>query len=214
MEKPKPSILLMGLFVLLVFTVSISIIIKKSPDSAISGNAVSDIQNLPFGLNLSLVAFIGQWVILLLIVLVGYLKFIKHKKEEEEKVKTFVIPKDLPKSQTNLDVFYHLLQENKSLGLGIIAKLFNLRKEKALEWARILEEKNLVTIEYPAFSDPEVRIKGYKEEMEKEREQKKADKKILEMKNDNSRRDISEENKKIQEAKKTEVKKSGSESEQ
>lgn len=166
MRKFKLSVLFMGIFVILVFGISLFFFVRGDPRSGVSGLFVDSLNNLPFEMNLSLIAFIGQWAILLLIVVLGYLKFLKHRKEEEEKVKSFIIPTTLPKSKTNLDVFYDLIKQNKILSLGIISKLFNLSKEKSLEWARILEDKDLVTIEYPAFSEPEVRLRGYKEEKE------------------------------------------------
>lgn len=62
------------------------------------------------------------------------------------------------RSETNLDVFYNLLKDKKSLSIKTVAKLFKVSREKALEWAKILENHELVTIEYPTFSVPEVKI--------------------------------------------------------
>lgn len=170
MTKLKTSVFFMGFFILLVFGLSIFFFVRGNQEPSISGSFIDDFGSLPFEMNLSLIAFVGQWVLLLLIVFIGYLRFLKHRREEEAKIRTFVIPQNLPKPQTNIDVFYSLIKEQKALSLTIISKLFKINKEKALEWARILEDKELVTIEYPAFSDPEVRIKGYKE-VEKESEQ-------------------------------------------
>ena len=172
MAKIRLGVLLMGFFVLLAFGLSLNLFIKGDPRSNISGLVFGNFESLPFKMNLSLIAFVGQWVLLLFIVFIGYLRFLKHRREEEVKVNSFTIPQYLPKPQTNFDVFYNLLKENKTLSLNVIARLFKISKEKALEWARILEEKDLAVIEYPAFSDPEVRIKGYKESMEKEKQAK------------------------------------------
>lgn len=169
MGKSKIGVLIMGVFLLTVFIVSLILFLNGDPRATISGLAFSNLQELPFEMNLSLIAFVGQWVVLLLIVFIAYMRFLKHRREEEEKVKTFTIPKDLPKSTTNLDVMYDLLQQNKSLSVSIISRLFSITKEKALEWARILEDKDLVIIEYPAFSDPEVRLKDSKDEPNEEK---------------------------------------------
>lgn len=136
------------------------------------------IQEIPTGINMSLIAFIVQWLILLLVIILAYTKFLKHRKEEDEKIENFVIPKPSSKAETNMDVFYSLLMEKKSLSMGTISKVFKLSKEKALEWAKILEDHDLATIEYPAFSDAEIKIKGYDLEKKKLDEQKKAQKKL------------------------------------
>ena len=77
------------------------------------------------------------------------------------------IPQNLSKSETEIDVLYRLLQEKKSLSVATIAKTFGITKEKAIEWAKILEDNDLATVEYPAFNDPQVEIKGLDEEKDK-----------------------------------------------
>jgi hypothetical protein len=165
MEK-KVGVFLMGIFIALVVGFNLySYFSKDSTNSmsgmAINGNAVSQI-------NISLIAFVLQWVVLLAIVMFAYMKFLKHRKEEEEKVENFIIPSLKSKAETNIDIFYALLLEKKSLTSGTIAKVFKITKDQALEWAKILEEHGLASIEYPAFSDPEIRIQKESEEEEEE----------------------------------------------
>ena len=50
------------------------------------------------------------------------------------------------------------MKEKTSLSTATVAKAFLISKEQALEWGKILEEHNLASIEYPAFSDPEITI--------------------------------------------------------
>ena len=153
----KVGTILMGLFVLAFSSVNLYFYFNRdNPNSPISGMAITE---LPLGLNMSVIAFILQWVVLLLVVMFAYMKFLKHRKEEDEKIGSFVIPTPKSRSETNMDVFYKFLKEKKSLSTRTISKLFTITKEKALDWARILEEHELVIIEYPAFSDPEVKIK-------------------------------------------------------
>ena len=153
MAKIKTSTLFMGVFVIAFF--GVNLFLYKSDKSPISGLFVG---TLPSGVNLSVVAFIVQWIILLLIVLLAYTRFRKHRKEEEVKISGFIIPQSLSKSQTSLDVLYKLIKEKQSLSVGVISRLFKIPKDKALEWAKILENDELVTIEYPAFADPEIKI--------------------------------------------------------
>ncbi|MEK6926149.1 MAG: hypothetical protein AABW50_02635 [Nanoarchaeota archaeon] len=161
MAKFKRSTVFMSMFIAAFF--GINIFLYRSDRSPLSGLFVG---NLPAGINFSLVAFIVQWIILLLIVLLAYTRFLKHRKEEETKIRGFIIPSSLSKSETYLDVLYKLLKEKKSLSVGIISKVFKIPKDKALEWAKMLENDELVTIEYPAFADPEIKIMQNEEKKE------------------------------------------------
>lgn len=174
----KVGVSLMGIFMVLFIGVSLfSYYTRQNPNSAISGMIIGDVAA---NVNISLVAFILQWVILLVVVIFGYMRFLKHRKEEEEKIANFVIPAPKTEAETNIDAFYTLLQDKKSLTTGTVAKAFKITKEQALDWGKILEEHALVTIEYPAFADPEIKIPESKEEKEKrlqkEKEKKEAQK--------------------------------------
>ena len=153
----------MGLFVLVFSGLNLYLYFSGTLNNytGISGEAVSDI---PEKLNFSLIAFVGQWVLLLMIVMFAYSKFLKHKKAEDMVLKNqnFIIPTG--KSETPLDAFYFLIKQKGILHTGVVATLFKISKETALDWAKMLEEEDLVTVEYPAFSEPEIRIKGYKKE--------------------------------------------------
>ena len=120
--------------------------------------AISDIGKRIVKLDLSTIIFIAQWLIILVIVLIFYIKFLKHKKEEKISSKSLEI-KEKKGTGTDLDTLYDLLKERKNLKISIIAKTFKINDEKALEWCKILENYNLATIEYPAFAEPEVGIK-------------------------------------------------------
>jgi hypothetical protein len=152
----KAGVKLMGIFVVLFIGLSLfSYYSRKNSASTMSGMSIT---NLPIGINLGLIAFIAQWIVLLMVVIFAYTKFLKHRKEEAEKIAHFVIPKLKSQGETEIDLFYRLLKEKKSLTSGTVAKAFNITKEQALNWAKILEEHNLVLIEYPAFADPEFKV--------------------------------------------------------
>ncbi|MFH1585155.1 MAG: hypothetical protein ABIB79_00120 [archaeon] len=151
----------------------------KKDSGSISGMAFQNISQ-SLGVNISLIAFIGQWVILLLIVFITYMRFLKHKKEEESKCVYHITTQKKSRSQTDLDVLYNLLKDKKSVSTATISKIFKITKDQALEWAKILENHELAVIEYPAFDDPEVRI--YEKEVEEkteEEEQKPSQQKEL-----------------------------------
>ena len=164
MEKRKykvhPFVIL---FIVALFVINLFFFLKNKGSfySSLTGMFITDMST---GLNMSLIAFIIQWIILILVVVLAYMKFLKHRKEEHEKIINFTVPAPRSKAETSLDIFYRLLKEKQNLSIGSIATVFYITKEKALEWAKILEDHDLATIEYPAFSDAEVKIKGYESE--------------------------------------------------
>jgi hypothetical protein len=167
-RKVKPFVIL---FLVVLFALNLIFFLRDKGGvyNSITGMFIKDI---PIGINMSLIAFIAQWLILLLVIILAYTKFLKHRKQEQEKIENFAIPRPSSKAETNMDVFYNLLKEKKSLSVGATAKAFNISKEKALEWAKILEDHDLATIEYPTFSDAEIKIKGYDLEKKKEKLEK------------------------------------------
>ena len=200
----KVGVTIMGIFVLLVVGFNLYALFgKESMTGAMAGNAIS---GLSTGINISLIAFVLQWVILLMIIIFAYSRFLKHKREEEQKIVNYVVPKPNSKAQTNMDFFLDLIKDKKSLTIGILAKVFNVTKDQALDWAKILEEHGLVSIEYPAFSDPEVKLKKRKrkkkitEEEKKRKEQKKKEREKEEKKREDEMKKESK-NKKSEEKK-------------
>jgi len=143
--------------------------------SGMSGKFIDEIPEMPLNLSFPTVIFIAQWIILILILVITYSKFLKHKKHEITSKDYAIIKERKTKSETDLDVFYHLLKSKKNLSMITISKLFKIPREKALEWAKILEKHELGIIEYPAFSDPEIRLKEDEKEQKKETEKERKD---------------------------------------
>jgi len=158
MDKKKRIPAFVIIFLIGLFILNLLFFLRKKDNvyNSITGMFVKDIS---LGMNMSLIAFIVQWVILLLVVILAYAKFLKHRREEDQKIANFTIPQLKSKAETNLDLLYNLLKEKKVLNIRSVSKLFKVSKEKALEWAKILEDYDLATIEYPTFSDAEIRIK-------------------------------------------------------
>ena len=150
--------------------------------SVFTGRLVEKIPELPLGLNISLLAFAIQWIILLVIAILAYTRYIKKRNHEHIKISYSQLSKRRGKFETDFDTFYKLLKERKRMRIGVIAKIFAISEEQALEWSKILENSDLVTVEYPAFYEPEVRIKEYVEKKEGEKEVK--DEKEVEKKED------------------------------
>jgi len=155
----KLGVILMGLFVVVFSGVNLYMYFNQGETSystisgMVTGNAVLE------KMNVSLIAFILQWIILIMIVMFSYTQFIKQKKMENISEKDIPKMNELGNLETELDRLYELLKVKERLSIDSISKVFGIEKEKALEWAQILEEHDLVKIEYPAFSDPEIEIK-------------------------------------------------------
>ncbi|MCD4759661.1 hypothetical protein K8R33_02145 [archaeon] len=84
-------------------------------------------------------------------------KEIEEEKKEEETEKP-VQPKKI--YITDFDKFYNYISERKRAPLSSVAKAFKMQKEKAEEWATILEGRGLIKIKYPMMGDPELICKG------------------------------------------------------
>ena len=174
------------IIVLIIASLNLFLFFKERDtyNSVFSGMVTKEISE-NFNLNLPLLAFIAQWVILLIIIFIAGMRFLKHKRQEETAIKEVypLLRKEKKKSETDLDLLYDLLKEKKELSTGTISKLFKISKEKALEWGKILEDHELAIIEYPAFDDPEIRINIKPvEEQEKTKKEKKLTKDLKSLK--------------------------------
>jgi len=87
------------------------------------------------------------------------------KHEEKEEIKKVVAKPSL--CSTDFDRMHNLVQEKKDIKLNDVAKLLGLKKRDAMEWAKILEEHNLITIKYLLFGG--ARLKKYVEKKKKKK---------------------------------------------
>ena len=157
----------MGLFVVAFSSINLYLYFNQGEYSysSLSGLLVAEISKTPQGMNISLIAFLIQWFLLVLIVIVAYVRMLKHRHHEDVKINYQKLKgKNSGKSGTDLDILYALLKEKKKLKISVIAKTFSITNDRALEWAKILENYELGAIEYPAFDSPELRIKESEEE--------------------------------------------------
>jgi hypothetical protein len=103
----------------------------------------------------SKIILIGEWAILILVIVTAVIKSRVEIKKELSGIKSPHKYKSTKKS-TDLDALFNLLKEKKHLRLSSIAKAFKIDKDLALSWSRTLESAQLVSINYPKFGDPEV----------------------------------------------------------
>lgn len=124
-----------------------------------TGRFIHELPDLPLNLNISLIAFAIQWIILLVLAVLAYVRYARKNVDEHLKISYSQLSKGKGRFETDFDIFYKLIQKRKKMRINSIAKTFEITEDQALEWSKILESSNLVTIEYPAFYEPEVRIK-------------------------------------------------------
>jgi hypothetical protein len=108
-------------------------------------------------------------------------------------------------SKTDLDALYTILKNKKEISVRSVANLFKIPQDLAMEWARILESGELVTVEYPGFGSPRILYKAQEKnvtiipdpkEMKKKKEEiEKATKK------DGTKESSSKEKKKVAQSK-------------
>ena len=111
----------------------------------------------------SRIFMISEWtfLFLMLIYAVYWDKSMQTKKGDSIDLH---IQRNVDKNKTDLDTLYETIQEKKELPISTISKSFNITKDIAMEWCKILESGELVSLSYPGFSEPLVRIneKGVK----------------------------------------------------
>ncbi len=103
---------------------------------------------------LSIILLIGEWSILILLAISA---MVGNKKEEQNNLVTSsLVDKYRAKTKTDLDVLYDILKEKKKVKIMSIARIFNVKEDIALNWAKALEAANLAYINYPRVGEPEL----------------------------------------------------------
>ena len=98
------------------------------------------------------------------------------KAEKKKKRKKVDIRRASQESGTSLDALYKILVERKSLNINFIADIFEIKRDLAMEWARILESGDLATLDYPGIGTPRLILK---EKEKGENKEKKGEKKRM-----------------------------------
>ena len=178
--KEGKSIVLRALvvftFILLVFTIFYFFNNKTYLEKSIIGFAIEDnsvnqkptsYEKIPDSYILILIIL---WVILLFFLM---FIFIKEKKKINQEIINLNIPEKRGTFDTNVDLLYEVLQREGQLKVSTLAKAFKVKKEIILEWTKILESGDLVTIEYPIIGEAYVKPLIQEKENQEENEKKK-----------------------------------------
>lgn len=131
--------------------------------SGISGKIISEDIDEESAINLKhRIILAGEWLLIIVIFMVSLIRAKMEVRGVEQVIVTKIkTPKGI--ARTDLDMMYDLVKEKKAIKVNVLAKYFNVNDKTIIDWARILEEANLVRINYPAIGEPQIVIN--KEEM-------------------------------------------------
>ncbi len=160
-KERKPifsKVLMISSIVVLLNIGYLTYIIVKSPQKisgfSINENIFQSYNSLTFPVKIFM---ISQWIILLFILFYAAFRDKMIQKIKNENIDLH-IQRNPDKNKTDLDVLYDILKDKKELPISAISKSFNVTKDIAMEWCKILESGELVSISYPGFSEPFVCI--------------------------------------------------------
>ena len=167
MEKREKSLFLktcLAIFsVLLVEAVAFSLL--YGPRNPV-GYSVADLTRIYSELNPgSKIFLLVQWLLIIVILAAVFVKSRGSLKsgKEEKKINLEAIKRN---SKTSLDAMYEVLKMKKEVSVRMIASMFKISEDLAMDWARILESGDLIVIEYPAIGGPVAVLKEEKSEEE------------------------------------------------
>ena len=137
-----------------------------------------------------------QVPVILFILIFAYIRSKGIQKRKME-IREIDVQQFSKKSKTELDALYNILKTKKELSIRSIANLFKIEEDLAMEWARILESGELVTIDYPGFGVPRVFLKIHEvkeKSIEKPKTKKTLEKKQIKDQNVQQKKQIKNQN--------------------
>ncbi|MBI2668034.1 hypothetical protein HYX17_04690 [Candidatus Woesearchaeota archaeon] len=100
----------------------------------------------------------GSIVVLILMVLFtrSYSLYKPERLKKKRKFKLMNIEFKRGRYTTDIDILYNLIKINECIPLSYAAKSIKVDKKVIEEWAKILENHDLIVINYPAWGEPEL----------------------------------------------------------
>ena len=81
--------------------------------NTVSGRLIEELPETIFNLDISVIIFALQWIVLALIIIIVYSKYLTHKKIYLTQQDYQIIKQKKTKSETDLDILYELLKSRK-----------------------------------------------------------------------------------------------------
>ncbi|MEK6847191.1 MAG: hypothetical protein AABY16_03430 [Nanoarchaeota archaeon] len=125
--------------------------------SGISGKAISeDIDEASSKISFKhRLILAGEWLLIILIFMVSLIRAkMEIRGVERVMVTNIKTPRGI--ARTDLDLMYELVKEKKAIKIKALANYFKVDEKTIVDWARILEEANLIRLNYPAVGEPQV----------------------------------------------------------
>ena len=144
-----------GIQTIFYFTESKSISGFAVNNESLAENAQTQVQDQK-PISLSKIIIMLEWALLIIVLLSAYI--IRKMKNKVQHIDLSHESITHSKSKTDLDVLYDILKERKRLPISSLTKLFKVKEEVILEWAKIFEDNKLATIYYPRIGEPELVI--------------------------------------------------------
>ncbi len=122
----------------------------------LSGNIITENAGEVAEANLGLkdkIILMSEWILVISLIIISRIK----EKIETKKADQIISQSKkihLGISRTDLDLMYELLNEKEELKVVTLAKYFGVDNSTILEWGRVLEEANLIKVNYPTIGDP------------------------------------------------------------
>ncbi len=125
--------------------------------SGISGKAISEDINdeSPIMSFKHRIVLAGEWLLIISILIVSLIKAKMEMHPVENEIFT-KLKNSKGIARTDLDLMYELTKEKKSIKINTLANYFKVEDKTIIEWARILEEASLVSLNYPAVGEPHI----------------------------------------------------------
>lgn len=130
-----------------------------SPNDSITGNLIKTEVLEKKGEVTTYLLFL-QWSLLLVLFIYAFFKR-KQVTIDSIELKKVMVPSKQGRQKTDLDTLYEYLSEKGQIKIIEVMKMFNIKKDIAMEWGKILESGDLAEIDYPMMRGPIIKFKEH-----------------------------------------------------
>lgn len=138
--------------------------------AAVSGNSIKDSVGRFYEMSSvnERLLLLGQIIFVIVIIISIFFIIKKIGKKQTLFKKDYMLAGEAKRSRTDLDVLYEMLKNKKEIDLRDVERVFQVSPEVAIGWAKVLEDGDLIEIDYPRFGKPILRL--FEEDGEDEKE--------------------------------------------
>ena len=162
-KEDRPVFLKAVLITIIIILINLGYFVYLSQSSSVSTGFSIKSTFTEFPRNYTNMPIFNKLFLIVEVIFIGFLLTLSFRRDKnlffikESEIK--IIRTNEP-YKTDLDDLYNTLKARKELRLSTICRLFNISKDGAVEWARILENGDLAYVDYPSFGEPILKIKN------------------------------------------------------